>query len=100
MPPEDGIDSLERDLEALQAAHPDLEPLAGIVLLAVCAQYDPGRGKGVNTALLAQRLDIEHALIRRAVTDLETRGWITAESAGGASPALRLVPTDERPSLR
>ncbi|MBZ5487645.1 MarR family transcriptional regulator [Halomonas aquamarina] len=80
--------SLQRALNALQAAHPELDPLAALVLLALDEQ--PPSENGVSSALLARYLEIEHALIRRACTTLEEAGWIRTQPAGGASPALRV----------
>ncbi|MGO3277633.1 hypothetical protein, partial [Halomonas sp.] len=53
---------LQRALTALQAAYPELDTLAALVLLALDAS--PPSEKGVSSALLARHLDIEHALIR------------------------------------
>lgn len=80
---------LQRALTALQAAYPELDTLAALVLLALNAS--PPSEKGVSSALLARRLDIEHALIRRACTTLEEAGWVHSQPAGGASSALRVV---------
>ncbi|PRY64965.1 MarR family protein [Vreelandella songnenensis] len=79
---------LQRALNALQADHPELDPLAALVLLALASS--PSSEKGVSSALLARRLDIEHALILRACTTLEEAGWVSTQPAGGASPALRV----------
>lgn len=84
---------LQRQLEALQTAHPELDPLAALVLLAMresVSVFGDDSPRGLTTALLSRRLGIEHALIRRAAADLEALGWIRAEATGGASPALRL----------
>jgi len=86
------VSRLQRALEALQAAAPELSDTCAVVLLATREFHDSGRGKGVNTTLIAQRLDIEHAMVRRAATELETGGYITSIPVGGASPALRLKP--------
>ncbi|WP_162619590.1 MarR family transcriptional regulator [Salinicola peritrichatus] len=93
MPDSGGPDGLQRQFEALQAAHPELEPLAVLVLLAVRQSDSPN---GVTTARLSRRLGIEHALIRRAAAELEALGWIVTEPVGGASPALRLISARER----
>ncbi|WP_251977629.1 MarR family transcriptional regulator [Salinicola avicenniae] len=93
MPDRDDTESedLQRQLAALQASHPDLEPLAALVLLAV-RQFGEGRdARGVTTSLLSRKLGIEHALVRRAAADLEAAGFVAAVPAGGASPALRLT---------
>ena len=52
----------------------------------------PGMCDAINTALLAQQLGFEHAMVYRAATELETRGYISSTPVGGASPALRLLP--------
>ena len=83
---------LQQALAALQAACPELEPSAVIVLLATREYRATGRDKGINTALLAQQLGFEHAMVYRAATELETRGYISSTPVGGASPALRLLP--------
>lgn len=74
----------------MMAAHPELEPLAVLVLVLVNS-VEP-KDEGVSTAQLARRLGIEHALIRRAAAELDTREWVTTAPVGGASPALRLFP--------
>ena len=79
---------LQRALTALQAAYPELDTLAALVLLALDASSPSD--KGVSSALLARRLAIEHALIRRACATLEEAGWIHTQPAGGASSALRV----------
>jgi len=81
---------LQRRWEALQIEHPELDPLAALVLLAL-RESDLPRGRGVSTALLSRRLGFEHALIRRAAAELEAHGWVLIEPAGGTSPALRLI---------
>lgn len=81
------IEALERALENLQRAHPSLDALQALVLLAL-----DGQGKdGLSSALLSRRLGVEHALIRRAMAQLETLGWVHLAVAGGASPALRVT---------
>ena len=80
---------LQRALKALQDAHPELDTLAALVLLAL--RELPPAEKGMTSARLARRLDIEHALIRRACAELEDAGWISTQPAGGASPALRVA---------
>lgn len=80
---------LQRALSALQIAHPELDTLVALVLLAL--RELPSTEKGVSSALLARRLDVEHALIRRACTTLEDAGWVSTQPAGGASPALRVA---------
>lgn len=81
---------LQRQWQALQVEHPQLDPLAALVLVAL-RRSDASRESGVSSALLSRRLGIEHALIRRAATELESGGWILTRPAGGASPALRLI---------
>ncbi|GHB32426.1 MarR family transcriptional regulator [Salinicola rhizosphaerae] len=85
---------LQRQLEALQARHPELDPLAALVLLAVRhadASYEENAERnGVTTAALSRRLGVEHALVRRAATELEALNLIATAPNGGASPALRL----------
>ncbi len=74
---------------SLLEAHPSLDPLAGMVWIAL---RDWGTtARGLTTAQLSRRLEVEHALIRRAAADLEALGWIDSQPAGGASPALRLT---------
>lgn len=80
---------LQRALTALQDAHPELDTLAALVLLAL-REASPA-GKGISSALLARRLAIEHALIRRACAALEDVGWVNTQPASGASPALRVA---------
>ncbi|RUR35519.1 MarR family transcriptional regulator [Vreelandella populi] len=80
---------LQRVLAELQDAHPELDTLAALVLLALCEL--PPNEKGISSALLARRLDIEHALIRRACAELEEADWVSTQPAGGASPALRVA---------
>jgi hypothetical protein len=86
---------LQRQWQALQVEHPQLDPLAALVLVALRAldaQGDGGEEKtGATSALLSRRLGIEHALIRRAAAELESGGWILTRPAGGASSALRLI---------
>lgn len=79
---------LQRALAALQDAHPELDTLAALVLLAL--RESPPAEKGISSALLARHLNIEHALIRRACAELEDAGWVSTQPAGGASPALRV----------
>lgn len=81
--------TLRRALTALQEAHPELDTLAALVLLAL-GELSPVE-KGTSSALLARRLDIEHALIRRACAALEDAGWVNTQPAGGASSALRVA---------
>jgi len=90
----DHLDSaaLHRRLEALQVAHPKLDPLAALVLLAIRQSEAPGE-RGLTTAVMSRHLGIEHALIRRAAAELEAEGWVSAPPVGGASPALRLILT-------
>ncbi|WP_110656574.1 MarR family transcriptional regulator [Salinicola halimionae] len=83
---------LQRQWEALQDEHPELEPVAALVLLAL-KESGPAREAGISTALISRRLGLEHALIRRAAADLETGGWVSARPAGASSPALRLILT-------
>ncbi|MCP1314187.1 MarR family transcriptional regulator [Halomonas sp. 707D7] len=81
------IEALERALENLQRAHPSLDALQALVLLAL-----DGQGKdGLSSARLSRRFGVEHALIRRACTELEAQGWVHLAVAGGASPALRVT---------
>lgn len=89
---------LQRKLQALQYEHAELDPLAALVLVAV-REFEwpegesPNKGQkpqGITTALLSRKLDIEHALIRRAAAELEAGNWISTEPASAASPALRL----------
>lgn len=80
---------LQRALAALQDAHPELDTLAALVLLAL--RESPPAEKGISSALLARHLNIEHALIRRACAELEDAGWVSTQPAGGASPALRVA---------
>jgi len=86
---------LQRALAALQQAHPELDALAALVLLALRESDSPDE-KGMTTASLSRHLGIEHALIRRAAAELEALGWIVTEPVGGASPALRLISARER----
>lgn len=90
-PPES---ALERALDALMAAHPELEPLAALVLLALRERGREVETEGMTTSQLSRRLDIEHALIRRAAAELEAGGWVTSHPVGGASPSLRLFLVD------
>ncbi|MGP8289327.1 MarR family transcriptional regulator [Vreelandella zhanjiangensis] len=80
---------LQRALAALQDAHPELDTLAALVLLAL--RESPPAEKGISSALLARHLNIEHALIRRACAELEDAGWVSTQPASGASPALRVA---------
>lgn len=82
-------ENLQRALTALQVAHPELDTLAALVLLAL-GELSPVE-KGTSSALLARRLDIEHALIRRACAALEDAGWVNTQPAGSSSPALRVA---------
>ncbi|WNL42531.1 helix-turn-helix domain-containing protein [Halomonas sp. PAMB 3264] len=80
------METLERALENLQRAYPALDALQALVLLALDEQ-----GKlGISSARLSRRLEIEHALIRRALAELEAQGWVRLTSSGGPSPALRI----------
>ncbi|MCB8889293.1 MarR family transcriptional regulator [Vreelandella malpeensis] len=79
--------TLERALKNLQRAHPSLDALQALVLLAL---DDQGKD-GLSSALLSRRLGIEHALIRRALAELEVQGWVHLTAGGGASPALRVT---------
>ena len=91
--PEPDSTRLQHALDALRASAPELDDTARIVLFAVREfGADSASAKGVNTVRLAKQLDIEHALIRRAATELEANGYILSTSVGGASPALRLSP--------
>ncbi|WP_322528736.1 hypothetical protein R5R73_02980 [Salinicola sp. LHM] len=90
MPELPDLVDLQRQWQTLQVEHPQLEPLAALVLVAL-RRSDASTESGVSSALLSRRLGIEHALIRRAATELESGGWILTRSAGGASPALRLI---------
>ncbi|MDH4574505.1 hypothetical protein [Salinicola acroporae] len=83
-------EALQRRLATLQAEHPELDPLAALVLLAIRHSSVAG-DSGVSTALVSRRLGLEHALVRRAAAELESDGWVTATPVGGASPALRLI---------
>ncbi|WP_110670478.1 MarR family transcriptional regulator [Salinicola halophilus] len=88
--PETGDDAdLAQALAALLQAHLGLDPLAGVVWLALRDVGDSPRG--LTTAQLSRRLEVEHALVRRAAAELEALGWIDSRPAGGASPALRLT---------
>ncbi|MFG6667745.1 MarR family transcriptional regulator [Halomonas sp. HNIBRBA4712] len=78
--------TLERALAELQKAHPALDGLSALVLLALDEQNEAG----LSSARLARRLGIEHALVRRALAELEALGWVALSPAGGASPALRV----------
>ncbi len=69
-------------------AHPELDMLTALVLVMV-REAEPSEG-GISTALLARRLGVEHALVRRAAAELDTGGWVTTMPVDGASPALRL----------
>ncbi|WP_110707965.1 helix-turn-helix domain-containing protein [Salinicola sp. CR57] len=82
--------ALQRRLATLQSEHPELDPLAALVLLAIRHSGAAG-DSGVSTALVSRRLGLEHALVRRAAAELESDGWVTATPVGGASPALRLI---------
>ncbi|KFF48045.1 hypothetical protein GY26_16625 [Gammaproteobacteria bacterium MFB021] len=77
---------LERRFTALQAAHPELDPLALVLLAALRDVNDPP----LSSARLSRHLGIEHALVRRAAAELEAAGWIATQARGGASPALGL----------
>ncbi len=88
---------LQRALAALQDAHPELDTLAALVLLAL--RESPPAEKGISSAQLTRHLDIEHALIRRACAALEDAGWVNTQPAGGASPALRIA-LSETPSVK
>ena len=78
-------------LNALRVSAPELDDTARIVLLAVReASADTRSIQGINTVRLSKQLDMEHALIRRAATELENAGYICITSVGKASPALRL----------
>ncbi|WP_144076844.1 hypothetical protein [Salinicola socius] len=92
MPDRPALTDLQRHWEALQIEHPQLDPVAALVLLALRQSDAPGDGS-VSTALMSRRLGLEHALIRRAAAELETGGWVSAQPVGGASPALRLILT-------
>ncbi|MGQ7243304.1 MarR family transcriptional regulator [Salinicola sp. V024] len=83
---------LQRQWEALQLEHPQLDPVAALVLVAL-RQSDAPSATGVSSAVLSRHLGLEHALIRRAAAELEAGGWVTARPSGGASPALRLILT-------
>lgn len=83
-------EELQRALIALQDAHPELDTLAALVLLALNGS-PAATSKGLSSALLSRRLSIEHALIRRACAELEETGWVETQPAGGASSALRVV---------
>ncbi len=88
MPDTPADQHLQRALNALQADHPELDPLAALVLLALASS--PSSEKGVSSALLARRLEIEHALIRRACATLEDAGFLHIQPANGPSPVLRV----------
>ncbi|WP_447530243.1 MarR family transcriptional regulator [Vreelandella sp. TE19] len=78
---------LNSALKALQRAHPKLDTLSALVLVAL----DRVAGEAaLSTAQLARRLEIEHALIRRACAELETEGWVVIDPAAGPGPALRV----------
>lgn len=81
---------LPRALVALRQAHPELDPLAGLIVLAL-REFGWMGDEGTTTALLSRRLGIEHALIRRACAELEAADWIATQPVGGASPALRVM---------
>ncbi|WFF40707.1 hypothetical protein EVC62_03880 [Salinicola endophyticus] len=107
--PELDVAALERRFTALQAAHPELDPLA-VLLLALLRGAGPGKRAelaspdsahsaqprselsraGLSSAQLSRHLGIEHALVRRAAAELEAAGWIDTQARGGASPALWL----------
>ncbi|WNL39188.1 MarR family transcriptional regulator [Halomonas sp. PAMB 3232] len=80
------METLERALENLQRAYPALDALQALVLLALDEQGKPG----ISSARLSRRLEIEHALIRRACAELDAQGWVRLTAAGGATPALRV----------
>ncbi|WP_252108205.1 MULTISPECIES: MarR family transcriptional regulator [unclassified Halomonas] len=80
------MQTLERALESLQRTYPALDALQALVLLALDEQ---GEG-GISSARLSRRLEIEHALIRRACAELEAQGWVRLTAAGKATPALRI----------
>lgn len=92
---------LQRQLDVLQADYPQLDTLAALVLLAVrhadAYQDENAERTGVTTAALSRRLGVEHALVRRAATELEAMELIATAPNGGASPALRLRSRDIHP---
>ncbi|WP_353981009.1 MarR family transcriptional regulator [Salinicola endophyticus] len=78
--------ALARRFTALQAAHPELDPLAALLLAALHDVAEPS----LSSARLSRHLGIEHALVRRAAAELEAAGWIATQARVGASPALGL----------
>lgn len=76
-------------IEALLRRHPELIPLEAAILVALAAA-ESEQGRALDTGRLAREFELEHALVRRAASALETRGWVTSETRSGRSPGLRL----------